>query len=1021
MKKIYLLSVCLLFLTGWLYAQERTVTGKVTSSADNGPLPGVTVVVKGSTRGGATDASGKYSLTAPDNATLVFSFVGFVTQEVPVGGRSVVDVTLATDINELSEIVVTGYGAQIKRELTGNIAKVSGSTIQNTPVPSVEQAIQGRAAGVFIESGNGKVGQGIKVRIRGSSSVTASNDPLYVIDGVVVTSQSQSTTSAATNPLADLNFNDVESIEILKDASASAIYGSRASNGVVLITTKRGKSGKTSFNLNYFTGFSQPTRRREWLNTQEYIELFREASTNSGLGPEYAEVRFTRYAAGNREAWENPSSPNYVSTDWQDQVFRNGSINQADISASGGNDKTRFYASGSWSNQQGILIRNAFERISGRLNVDHKATEKLTLGLNFNIARTVNDRLSDDNAFSTPMQIVALPPMTPVIDPRSGLISGILDTARGAPNTNFPLYYNPLIDKDNTSRPTTIFRNIGNVFASYAFIPGLTFRSEFGYDLLSQNEKRYFGRATFRNSSAANGLSQTTWTQVFNFTTNNYLSFAKTFAERHTLEAVAGMTYQQSQTDYSFVEGQQFPSDSYKQTVSAGNITGGSTEETGFSFLSYFARLNYKFNDRYLLGLSGRLDGSSRFGSNNRYGFFPALSVGWIVTEEEFLKGFTALSFLKVRASIGLTGNAEIGNFVSRGLFSGGGYATIPRQYPVQLPNPDLKWEQTTQTDIGIDFGFFNNRLSGEIDYYEKNTNDLLLNVNVPATSGIQASQLRNIGSLRNRGFELVLNTQNLTGALQWNTSFNFARNINRIINIDGQVIEGGFLNRAVEGQPIGVFFGPEYAGVDPQNGDALYYLNTLNTDGSRDRGTTNNVNDAQRVVIGNPNPDFIAGITNNLSYKGIELSFLFQGVFGNDIYNGGGKFQSANGDFFDNQTKDQLRRWRNPGDITDVPQARLFGANGTAESSRYLSDGTYVRLKNVTLAYNLPSGILSKVRLDKVRVYVTAQNLLTFTKYTGWDPEVNADYISGNISQGNDFYSAPQPRTITFGLNVGF
>ncbi len=498
----------------------------------------------------------------------------------------------------------------------------------------------------------------------------------------------------------------------------------------------------------------------------------------------------------------------------------------------------------------------------------------------------------------------------------------------------------------------------------------------------------------------------------------------KNFGGVHDFDAILCMSFQESDNLYTSTTGQQFPSNAYKQITSAASITAGTSQRTAFSFLSYFSRANYKFKNKYLVGVSARVDGSSRFGANNRYGFFPAASVGWIITEESFLADKGIVDFLKLRASYGVTGNAEIGNFPAAGLYAGdAGYSGIPGQRPSQIENPDLKWEQTVQTDIGIDFGFLDSRITGELDYYIKSTDDLLLNVNLPGTSGFR-TQTRNVGSLENRGFEIVINTQNLVGDFKWSTSFNFARNINEVLDLDGQVIQGSFLSRTQEGDPIGIFFGPEYAGVDPANGDALYTL--VNADGSRT--TTNDYNADTLMKIGDPNPDYIAGLTNNLSYKGIELMFLFQGVFGNQVYNGGGKFMSANGDFFDNQTKDQLRRWRNPGDITDVPQARLFGGNGVGESSRYMSDATYIRLRTITLSYNLPSSLLAKVKLSRVRVFASGQNLLTFTDYNGWDPEVNSDTYSVNANgtplntnQGIDFYSAPQAKTITFGINVGF
>ncbi len=1027
MKRNLLLTVvCLVFLLYVpVFGQERVISGKVTSAEDGSPAPGVNVLIKGTTIGTATDAEGMYTLNVPaGNNTLVFSFIGFKTIELEIGALTVVDAVLEPDAVQLTELVVVGYGTQIKQDLTGNVAKVKGDDIKGIPVTTFEQAIQGRAAGVFVEAGTGKLGQGMKIRIRGASSVSADNQPLYVVDGIPVTSQNQSSFTANTNPLTDLNPNDIESIDILKDAAASAIYGSRAANGVVQITTRRGKTGKTKFNVSYVSGVSTPTNRREFLNTEEYVELFMESRANTDATTLTSlENRFDRYGAGSRDSWQNPASPNYVDTDWQDQVFRKGGFNQLDISASGGNEKTQFFISGSMSDQEGIIVNNDLTRLGGRINLDHKATDKFSVGVNFSLNRTINYRVADDNAFSTPMQIIALSPMTPVIDPRTNLTSGALDVNSGNPNTNFPIYYNPLLDLEYAQRTTTIFRNMGTFYAAYNFTKSLSFRTETGYDLLNQHEDAYYGRETARNSSAPRGLGNDTWTQVFNYTTNNYFTFTKAL-DQHNIEVVAGMSFQESHTDYNELTAQQFPSNAFREITSAAKITVGLTEETAFSFLSYFARANYKFKNRYLFGVSGRVDGSSRFGKDNRYGFFPAISAGWVLSEEGFLSGNSLIEFLKLRASFGLTGNAEIGNFDSRGLYNGVGYAGVPGQSPLRLENPDLGWEQTKQTDIGIDFGLFNNRISGELDYYVKNTTDLLLNVNLPGHTGFR-TQTRNVGELENKGFEIVLNTANLVGDLKWNTSFNFSKNKNKITNLQGQIITGDFLSRAVEGEPIGIFYGPKYAGVDPDNGDALYW--TKDTDGTLIK--TNDYNAAELMKVGDPNPDFMLGLTNSFSYKGIDLSVLFTGVFGYQVYNGGGKFMTANGDFFDNQTRDQLARWQNPGDITDVPQARLFGANGTGESSRYVYDAGYLRLKTITLGYMLPQSFISKAKLQSVRIYASAQNLLTFTDYEGWDPEVNSDtYAStstsqttGNINQGIDFYSAPQPKTITFGINIGF
>ena len=1023
MNKNLLFSLLLFFGCSLsLLAQDRRITGKVVSAGDSSPLPGVSVQIKGTSKGTSTDATGNYAISVPaGKSTLEIRSVGFNPQSLQIGSQTIINITLSESENALGEIVVVGYGTTKKSNLTGNVAQINSKAIENLPVVTVEQAIQGRAAGVFVESGNGKVGQGVKMRIRGSSSVSAGNEPLYVIDGIPMTTTPGGSTADVPNPMADINFNDIESIEILKDASAAAIYGARGSNGVVLLTTKKGKAGNTNFNLTYFTGISEATGHRKFLNTADYVTLFKEARANSGFSVAGGENRFTRYAVGEKTRWSDPTSPNYTNTVWEDQVFRKGSINQIDLNITGGTEKTKFYASGSYSKQDGILVKNSFERISSRINIDHKASDKISLGINASLSRTFNTRLANDNAFSTPLQIIALAPMSPIFDPRTitptNPIGDYTDTYNGVDVTQ---YYNPLVSIKNSNNTTETYRTIGNVFGNWNIINGLSFRTEYGFDMSFRNDDQYNGKKTVRNSvNAGNGEAFKNNTNIFNYNTNNFFSYNKVFDQKHDLNAVLGMSYQQSKRTSIDATGRDLPSDAYKTIASGATKADANSFERTFSFLSYFSRLNYKLDNKYLLGLSGRVDGSSRFGANNRYGFFPAVSAGWIISEESFLKEVRQISLLKLRGSFGYTGNAEINNFGSLGLYTAVGYGGIPGQRQFQLENPDLKWEKTAQTDIGLEIGFFNNRISAEVDYYTKNTTDLLLNVNVPGTSGF-ASQLKNVGELENKGWEFVLRTDNKFGDLTWRASVNAAINKNKVLNLQGQVITGGFLNRAVEGQPLSVFFGPEYAGVDVDNGDALYYLNTTKTDGTIDRTKTNDVNLAENVVIGNPNPKWIGGITNDFNYKGIDFSFTFQGVYGNDVYNGAGKFMSANGDFYDNQTLDQMNRWQKKGDVTNVPQARYVGGNGTAESSRYLEDASYTRLKTVTLGYNLPKSITDKLKLTRIRVYATANNLLTFTKYSGWDPEVNTDYLGG-IAAGNDFYAAPQSKTITVGLNLGF
>ncbi|QTE37002.2 SusC/RagA family TonB-linked outer membrane protein [Mucilaginibacter sp. P25] len=1000
-----------------VFAQNRVITGKVTDQKDGSPLPGVSVTVKGVTGVGTqTDINGSYKLSVPATAkVLAFNFLGYLPHEVSINGANV-NVQLTTDSKVLNEVVVVGYGTQSKRSLTGSVSKIKGGDIENIPVPSLESAIQGRSPGVYIQAQNGKLGQGIQVRVRGASSVSAGSQPLYVVDGLPITVDDFSSNGASTNPLVDLNQNDIESIDILKDASAAAIYGSRASNGVVLVTTKKGKAGSTKITYNQYYGFSKPTREREFLNSKEYLNLVQSAAVAGGL-ESYAKTRLIRYAAGNTD-YANTS----VNTNWQDQITQHAPVQNYNLVFSGGTEKTKFYISGTYNDQKGWILKNQINQYSLRTNIENQANNWLTIGANLSVSRTQNHRLDNDNAFSTPEQIVALSPITPVIDPRTGLLSGQLDPATGLPNSNFPVYFNPLLNSENSYFITTDYRNLGNVFGEIKILPSLTFRSEVGVDILNSTEDNYSGSLTARNSGTNNGVGFNSSITSINFNTNNFLHFLKDFG-KSTIDAVGGMTYQRQQNDLNSLNGEQFPSDAYKKLTSSASITSALSSSTAYSLLSYFARANYKYHDRYLLSVSGRIDGSSRFGADHRYGFFPAGSVGWIVSEEGFMKKQRLISDLKLRGSYGLTGNSEIGNFPARGLYTEFGYAGVAGARPTQLPNPDLKWETTAQTDIGLDIAFLGGRLAGQFDVYLKKTKDLLLNVQVPATSGF-TTITQNLGKLQNKGLEIQIDSKNLVGKVTWNTSFNISFNRNKITDLKGQIITGSgdAVNRAMEGQPLGIFVAPEFAGADPANGDALYYKNADLGNGKRDRTKTNDYNQAVPVVVGNPNPKYIAGLNNSISYMGIDFSFLIQSVNGNQIYNGGGQYMSVgfnNG--FDNQTRDQLQAWTKPGQITNVPQARLFGGNGVNPSSRFLDDGSYVRLKNVVLGYNFPKAWISKIKLSSLRVYAQATNLATWTKYKGWDPELNSDAFSGNITQGYDFYAAPQAKTITFGINVGF
>jgi len=1025
MRKLLLLAMSFTLICAQVWAQTKEVTGVVTDAKDGTPLSGVSVSLKGSSALTVTDAKGAFKISySGKSATLIFSYVGYNDLEFVVTGTTA-NVQLTPGERSLNEVVVVGYGQSQKKELTSSIVKVKGADVANTPVPNFNQALQGRAAGVFVESNNGKVGEGVKVRIRGQGSVNASNSPLYVIDGIPMV-----TGTISGNALADINFNDVESFEILKDAAATAIYGSRAANGVILITTKKGKSGKPRYQVGVQVGSNQPTHKRGFLNADEYIKFFEEAATNTakyhynradnwlGFSSEQAAInnmlswirgRFNRYSG--YSDWRNRET----NTNWEDLAFQNAGVLAADASASGGTDKTKYYFSGSYNNQDGILFGNNFRRIGARLNLEQDLNSRLKVGINMSLANTKARRVSEDNEFNTPMQIVALSPITPVRD-ENGVIYD-------RPTTT---YYNPLIELDNGQYFSYTFRNINSAFGQYNFSKNLYFRTEVGVDVLNQNDEEFYGSRTILGQ-ATNGYGRSTWLRNMRLTTNNYFFYKGSIGEKHDFDATLGYAFEKSQTRLTSTSGEQFPGDDLRGLANAAKIlTGTSTlEETALA--SYFGRVNYKFNNRYLLGVSARYDGSSVFGVNKRWGFFPAVSAGWILSEEKFLSNVSWLNLLKLRASYGQLGNAVgFGNYTAQPAYVAGKYSGQAILAPGRLGNNNLTWETSNQTDIGIEFAILKNRVTGELDYYDKrsakNNRGFIFNLPIPLTSGY-ASIIQNLGEIQNTGVEFSVNSVNVdTRGFKWSTSFNIAYNRNKVLRIDGDqdtlsFNDGRYMNALIVGQPIGVHYGPRFAGVDVNNGDALYYMQDGKT-------TTNDYNEAGSFVVGDPNPKWFGGLGNTFTYKGIELSVLLQGVFDYQIVNGAGGFMSARGDWFDNQTRDQLNRWQKPGDITNVPQARInrWGDfQSPSVSTQYMEDGSYVRLKNVTLAYNFNAKLLNKLKLSNARFYLTGINLATFTKYTGWDPEVNTDYRASNINQGGDFYAAPQIKSFVAGLNINF
>ena len=999
MKRILLLSMVLSFLCSSVWAQQ-TVSGKVTDENGEG-LPGVNVVIKGTTSGATTDLDGNYQISVEGgDVVLVFSSIGFTDQEVTVGARSTIDVGMNVSSTELQEIVVVGYGTESKRNLTDNVASLSTEDIEGVPIASFQNAISGKAAGVRVTQTNGKLESGISVSVRGVSSVSAGSEPLFVLDGVPLINDDESNNSSPVNPLLSIPASEIASIDVLKDASSAAIYGARGANGVVIITTKRGQEGKARFSLNMSTGVSTPTNKREWLNAEEYVELFLEAGRNSSWASEaYVEGRLDRYSDG---TWDTPDA---YDTDWQEIAFQDGYVKDIDFSVSGGANGSTYYIGASYNDSKGIIRGNELQRVSARANLSQKVNDKLTMGMNFNYSRVEIGRVANDNAFVTPLQAIALSPISPAYFPEGAEESGPFTS------TTYP---NFLLQDEFGSYTTVVNRSIGKLFGQYDFTENISLNSDLAYDIFNQTEDSWDGsRVPFQST---NGEAYASNVLTTNYIWSSYATFDKGFGD-HGINVVGGMEYNQGNRRFTSVTATEFPSDDLQTVNSGAEVTAGSGSLTAYSFVSYFARASYTFKDRYLFKASIRRDGSSRFGADNRFGTFPAVSVGWILSEESFLENSGPLSFLKLRVSYGELGNAELGNFPSRGLFQGVSYNQRPGLAPTQPGNNSLSWESAKQTDIGIEFGFLDGKISGAFDYYNKNTEGLLFSVPL-VPSGGSATINSNIGSMVNKGIEVLLNAEVMSsGDLSWNTSFNIAKNNNEVTELPfgNDIISGRNIQR--EGTVLNSLYLIEYAGVNPDNGDAIYYLNTENPDGSLDRTTTNDPGAAQRIVAGSPIPEWIGGLTNTMSYKGFDFSFTFQGEWGASIYNNGGRFQSANGDWFDNQSKDQLTRWQNPGDITMVPQARLGDGNGASHSTRWLQKTDFIRLRNVTLAYNLPKSLLAGTGLGAVRVYTTAINALTITDYDGYDPEARDD--SGGV--GQSFYSAPAAKTFTFGVNVNF
>ncbi len=1040
-KKILHLWLLFVLVSLQAVAQDMTVSGRVSSSDDDSGLPGVSVQVKGSTRGATTDADGNYRISVPANARLIFSFIGFNTQDIAIGNRSTVNLALSATTSVLNEVVVVGYGTQSKKTVTGAVSSVAGEVIANKPVQSFDQALQGRAAGVNVTTPNGVLNNAPVIRVRGVSSISGSSSPLIVIDGLPINSGNVSSGGfTVNNPLGDINPNDIESLEILKDAGATAIYGSRAAAGVILISTKKGKEGRAKVSYDGWVGSTQPFRLFNMLNAEQFMLIKNEAATNAGRPQQFFP---TLNADGS-----------IVNTNWYDYVYRTALQQNHNININGGNKDTRYAFSVGYTDQQGMVQKNQFSRITGRMNVSHRLNKAIQLGSNITIANSFNrspNTGGNTGAFSTGglgrLPLVLAPNVAPYNPDGSYNINRASNNLGLGNNLIGPGgYYNPLPDLDLSKFTSENNHIIGNVFADINLLKGLVFRTSYGLDRTTVED------IDFRNS--IHGEGGTNGGQAFNIFSNinltnwqNYFTYSTSFG-RHDLQAVAG-TESQKFSYNSWGGARQGLSDPFFTTYQ-GNFTTNSAPAGNFQtetgLMSYYGRISYDFDKKYLLTLNYRRDGYSAYAPGNKWGDFFGGSAGWRISEENFWKNSAigkVVNEFKLRASAGQVGNTGIGNFASFSLFNSGLYGTVPTFAFAQAGNPNLRWEISNNIDLGVAFGLFNDRITGELTYYQKKVNDLVLNEPQAPSRGIPGNSIStNVGAMENKGIELDLNANVLTrGKFNWSTSFNMATLKNTVValannNADIFGATGGLetANIVRVGESIGSIFTIPTNGVNPANGRRIF----VNAAGREvqfdfsaapaqrwtyvsDGAVAPAIGGGDRVVAGVALPRWFGGLDNTFKYGELELGIFLQYSGGNVIYNGtkaGLRDQRP----WNNHT-DMLNRWQKPGDITNIPRPVLNDnvSNGSANPiSENVEKGDFIRGRNLSLAYTFRNDLLRRANIASLRLYAQVQNAFVITNYTGADPEISTNGNT-NIAPGIDRNSTPQARTYTFGIGLNF
>lgn len=1014
MRKLLLMwAGCLLFCTAIL-AQNRTISGKVTDSKGS-PIPNASVVIKGTTTGTTTNQEGDFQLNVPATArALVITSVGMAQQEVALGTRNTFTITMAIDERDMQEVVIVGYQQRKKRDEAGAISTVRSKEIENLPNPSLDKALQGRAAGVVVQANNGIPGGAINVRIRGVGSFSAGTQPLYVVDGVQMNTRNDAGFTQS-NPLAFLNPNDIESIDILKDAASAAIYGAQASNGVVIITTKKGKAGKTKFTFNTYAGIATPLQKLDILNAQEYAQLRTEAYLNGNptFTPLVAkrtfllnEVRITTAATITEKSVDSIIA-NLPTYDWQDAAFRNGLIQNYEVGASGGNEKTTFRLAASYNTQQAVVTKADFRRGTAKFDLTNKATDRITLNTSLNISSfnqelpfSVDGSFLGNPAFAASVQL----PTSPIYNP-DGTFAGI-------PPNNLPgiLNQNIIAVAEFNKGFQRTNQAVGSISADFKITPWLLFRSFYGLDYRLVQGKLYRDPRT-PDAFVRKGLGtvQSTWNT--NLLTTQTLNFNQTFNDVHKLDGLVGFEYRMETQEGISGSGDGFPTFQFTTLNTAANPVSISEFWSRFKRMSVFGTVNYSFDNRYVVSGILRYDGSSRFGANNRYGLFSSIKAAWNIDNEKFMASNNWISTLRLRASWGQVGNDQIGNFDGLGLYGGGlVYNNSGGITYSQLANPDLRWEKNETLNLGVDFGFFNNRINGSVELYQKLTKDLLLPQQVQWTTGF-SSFIQNVGSIENKGVELTLGGElfksRVPGGFNWNVNFVFAYNDNRVKSLYNGLKELPGDPSTRVGKRLGSIFTQQYAGVNPANGRPMWYDSLGNI--------TYQVLARDRVYIGDIQPEYSGGFNNVISYKGFSVDVFFQYEYGRMLQDQQVNFLIENISRLNAVQDVYQKRWTTPGQLTSFPRQNSVGTESKGSSattgSRTWFKGDYIRLKNVTLAYEVPTSISGRLKLSSARLYVQATNIWTLSDWYGYDVEFS----------GTGLGIIPQSKNVTVGLQLGF